>query len=166
MSSFKLLYPKALSIIFLLTISVPFTISGDNSFFPLIDLILIFYWSIYCPKLIPNWFVFLLGAIKDLISGAPIGVNMLLNLLTRFVLRSSRGEIIHANFIVIWQLFFITLLLVMILKWAMLSIIAGEKLGIGFAHIQFALTVAVYPIFHYFFNMVFETIPKNFRENA
>ena len=166
MSSFKLLYPKAISIIFLLTIFVPFAIRGDNSFFPLIDLILIFYWAIYYPKLIPNWFVFSLGAVKDLVSGAPLGVNMLLNLLTRFVLRSSRGEIVNANFIVIWQLFFITLLLVMTLKWAMLSIITGERIGIGFAHIQFAITVAAYPIFHCFFNMVFETIPKNLRENA
>ncbi len=50
-------------------------IAGFNSLIPMFDLMMVFYFGVFCP-IFPVWFVFLLGIWSDSLSGAPLGTTV------------------------------------------------------------------------------------------
>lgn len=62
----------------------------------------IYYWSVYRPTLLPDWMVFLLGALKDFIVGIPIGFSSLLFVSVNWGVRAQRRFLYGQSFAMLW----------------------------------------------------------------
>lgn len=158
------LYPMVFAFALLIFSSVPLYIAGTPSFFPALDIMIVFYWSSHRPSALPNWFIFLLGIFRDVVEGLTLGVGPFVYLVTKFMLLASRGIYRKANFLVIWQGFAIIALLAITLKWLLVSFIMGIPLSPDNAIMQFMLSVAIYPAMHWLFNLVASIMPEKFHD--
>lgn len=155
------LYPKILAIILILISITPFGIYGASGFLPMVDIMFIYYWCIYKPHLVPNWFVFAMGLLRDAVSGSPIGLNALVNLILRFLVMYKRDDYATQPFIIVWQGFALSAVIVMTLKWIGFSLLFDQFFEIKVILLQFLLSVVMYPLFHSFFNIIFAITPKD-----
>jgi len=162
--SIKLLYPSFLIIIFILLELAPVKSSLFGQFFPSIDLMLVYFWSIYRPEITKNWFLFLAGLLKDVISGTVIGINALLYLSMKGISLTRRESYSDQPFFVLWRGFIIIFFVVSAIKWAVFSSLAGHSLFTLNVFIQFLITVILYPIFHALFSSVSMTMPARARD--
>lgn len=158
-------YPIIATFLLLIISSVPTYIAGASAFFPIFDIMAIFYWSSQRPSALPNWFVFTLGICRDLVEGLTLGTNPCIYLITKFIVKANRGMYRKVNFIVILQSFAIVALLTTLAKWLLVSFIIGLPLPPDNALMQVMLSVAVYPLIHWLFNLVSSLMPDKFHDN-
>jgi rod shape-determining protein MreD len=156
----KLLLPKVLAILFIFLSYVPVGLFGLDSFFPAADIMLIYYWCVHRPQVMRSWFIFSIGLLKDILSGAPLGANSLSYLILRG-LSLYKGESLRRSFILMWQGFAIFLAIILLLKWFIFAFVFEKAPGINAAVMQFLLSVFVYPLFHSLFNILNLTLPRN-----
>ncbi len=156
----KQLCPAILAFILVLVFSLPFFIPGLQSSTPLINSMLVFYWTIYRPRSLPYWYVFTFGMIYDAIAGLPIGLHGLLNVLLRSIILRYRDKYIKEPFVSIWFHYMLLSVLVLILQWMMLAFVYEYLFGIQFAIIQWLLSLMLYPFFHRLFDYVQGWMPR------
>lgn len=89
----------------LVTIDIPLTI------------MMVYYWAIYRPSLIPPLLVFLMGICFDVLSGWPIGLSSFILLILRQSVVHQRSYLTGQPFVIIWLGFAGVLSLSLILKW-------------------------------------------------
>jgi rod shape-determining protein MreD len=159
----RLLFPMALAIILLIISTIPIHLVGISAFFPIVDVMVIYYWSNYRSSLLPNWFIFLLGILRDLIEGISLGVSPFSYLVVRLVVMSGKDAHKKESFIFIWQGFAVVAFIAIILKWLLVSFSINTPLILNSAIMQFMISIAIYPVFHWVFNLVNKAIPKNFQ---
>ncbi|MFP4386189.1 MAG: rod shape-determining protein MreD [Alphaproteobacteria bacterium] len=94
----------------LTTIDIPFMI------------MVLYYWSIYRPTLIPPWLVFATGICFDLLSGWPVGLHAFIYLLLRHVVVYQRLFMTGQPFAVVWIGFMIVGLVSLSLEWFLLGL--------------------------------------------
>ncbi len=159
----KLLYPKVLVIIFVLISYAPIKLGGFGAMFPSVDLMLIYFWSTHRPELMKNWFVFCIGIFRDILSGAPLGLNALSNLILRNLAVYKKGKHVR-HFILLWQGFALFLGMLLLFKWMVLSFVFDKMVDINTGIMQFLLTLVLYPIFHALFSSTYSTLPRSFSD--
>lgn len=146
--------PKVLALLLLFISSLPWGFAGFHVFFPLVDAITIFYWCNKRPSLMPGWFIFLLGLLRDSISGAPLGMAMLANFIMRMLALSGRRYYMKENFLLLWQAFFLFIVILSLFYWGAYSFIFSTFVDIGMLTMQAIITIILYPLFHGFFNQI------------
>jgi rod shape-determining protein MreD len=135
-----------LTTIVLLTASVlPLRIPDYAAVAPLLDLVGIYYWTIYRPELLPPVAVFVIGLVFDLLSGGPLGVTPLLLLLSRALVLSQRRFFVNRLFPFVWCGFTLIAALAIAFLWALGSLLEGAMLDMRAAILQWVLTVASFP---------------------
>jgi rod shape-determining protein MreD len=155
-----LLFPKIITLLFVFVGFSHTNSLGLNNFFPLIDLMSIYYWSLYRPNTMQNWFVFVMGLLVDVVSGGPIGLNALLNLLLRGAVL-YKGNYVKKSFAMVWQSFALLLAVIISIKWLVFSTINSGFPVIDSAIMQLLLSVLLYPLFHSMFNVVNVNLPRS-----
>ena len=70
----------------MISLNIPYFQDVQPSFM----LMVLFYWSIYRPTLIPGLFVFIMGLVLDLVSGFPVGLHALLFVLIQRIITDQR----------------------------------------------------------------------------
>lgn len=156
---FSFFYPKLLAVLLVLLTSIPLKIPGVAYFLPMVEVMMIYYWCIYRPDAMPNWFVFALGIFRDALAGVPLGVNALTNVLLRSAVVMMREKYIKVPFLFVWQGFMVFACMAMAVKWVLFSFIFDQLLGLNMAVMQLLLSVAVYPLFHSLLNLVHKILP-------
>src|SRR5579872_1461591 len=78
--------PAALTVFWVLLAAVPLRIPGIRAVMPLFGLISIYYWNTFLPGSLPYLFLFALGLIEDTLSGLPLGVSPVVNILFALLL--------------------------------------------------------------------------------
>lgn len=160
MSGFlKLVAPKVLAILLILFSFLPFKFTGVSYFVPLFDIMIIYYWAIYHPKLFPQWFVLVMGLLQDALYGLPLGVTAVTNLIFREIIVSRRRYFIKEPFLTIWLNFVLFSFIVAFLKWAMASFIFNELFAVEATMIQWMLTASLYAWMHWLFNKFYMMLP-------
>lgn len=135
-----------LTTIILLTASVlPLRVPDYAAVAPLLDLVGIYYWTIYRPELLPPVAVFIIGLVFDLLSGGPLGVTPLLLLLSRALVLSQRRFFVNRLFPFVWCGFTLIAALAIAFLWALGSLLEGAMLDMRAAILQWVLTVASFP---------------------
>lgn len=157
----KLLVPKFLAILSILVMCINTKINGLDSYFPAIDLMVIYYWCIYRPQLLGNGFVFFIGFFKDLLMGLPFGVNAFTNMALRMLI-VHKGHNFKPKFNFLWQGFAIILSISIALKWLMFSFVTGKWVSLENAFVYFVVSVLLYPILHSLFNYIYTGLPRKF----
>jgi rod shape-determining protein MreD len=156
----KLLLPKLLALLFIFLSYTPSRLYGLDNFFPAVDLMMIYYWSLYKPQVMPNWFIFSIGLMKDILSGSPLGVNALSYILLRG-LAMYKEKYLKKTFTGLWQGFAVFAAIVMIFKWLVFSFVFEEIMAINTVLMQFLLSVLIYPLFHSLFNGINVILPRS-----
>ncbi len=108
-------------ILFLLntvSISTPLPTTIDVPFI----IMIIYYWAIYRPTLIPPSMVFIAGICFDLLSGLPVGLNAFVFLLLRHIMVSQRLFLTGQPFTVVWIGFMMAGLASISLHWLLLGL--------------------------------------------
>lgn len=144
----KLQLPKISLAMAVLIMILPFNIPSLLGFFPLLDIIFIYYWAIYRPDTVPLWFIFLMGIILDIFYGMPLGVTSLVNMCLYLMINSQRKLLGTEPFIVLWGLVIVLALAVLSIKWVLFMAVIGENLSFKSAAIQWLLTILLYPLLH------------------
>lgn len=84
-------------------------------------LIGVYYWSIYRPTLLPAWLVFVFAGTIDLIGSYPLGLNMLVLVLVRWIVTEQRRFLMAQTFAMLWLGYGVVALSHMLIMWALLS---------------------------------------------
>jgi len=133
--------------------------------FPMIEVMIIYFWSLYFRRSMPASFAFLLGLFQDVLFGTPLGVTALSNMLLRSVVLAKRKDLFGQSFVVIWTFFAICAIAILCVKWLLFSLIYQQVFGSGASFfMQGALTVLLYPMMHQVFYLLKQRLGR--AENA
>jgi rod shape-determining protein MreD len=95
--------------------SVPYPIDNSSVLMPSIVLAVIYYWSLYYPHLLPYICLLLLGLLQDIITVNSLGLNALMFIIFRLLIRSQRKYLMNKTFIMVWAGFMFCLGAILIL---------------------------------------------------
>lgn len=114
---------------------------------PFFALIAVYFWGIYRPDLLPIWAVFALGALQDLLTGAPPGVTSLALVLVYALAVSQRRIVLGQSFGVEWAGFMLVAAGAGSFVWLVGSAYRAAFLWTDPFAVQAMLTAALYPVF-------------------
>lgn len=92
-------------------------------------LMVLYYWAIYRPTLIPPFLVFICGICLDALSGWPIGISSFVLLLVRQTVIDQRVFLTGQPFTVVWLGFVIVSVGALFLQWTLFSILHLELMS-------------------------------------
>ena len=137
--------PVALSLTLALFTVVPFGVPHLAKIVPALNLIAIFYWSVWRPDLLPPLAVFLVGLIQDIVGGVPLGLNAFAFLLVNGVTVSQRTVFIGKPFVMSWAGFTVVGSGAMALQWLIMSLLNFTLIGPEPMVFQLLITLALFP---------------------
>ena len=113
--------------------------------FPMLNIIIIFYWTVYRPDLVPPVVLFLIGLIDDVVMGTPLGLMASVFVLLYGVTLTQRQFFIGKPFYVTWLGFSIISAVCICLIWVLVALFAG-RLGIVITpFIKYTITLLLFP---------------------
>lgn len=136
--------------------SLNFQVSYTGYYMPHLVLLAIYYWSLFYPSLMPDWLIFLLGLLFDIIFGLPFGASALQFLLLAWITKSQRDTIMKQPFLAMWGVSCLILIVAALMQWMVNSLYYKQLYQISDVLIQFAPTAAIYPVFHKIMNLLFK----------
>jgi rod shape-determining protein MreD len=120
---------------------------------PFIGHIVIYFWTIYRPQMLPYSIIFIIGLIKDILESNVLGLSSLSFLLFKVIINTQRKHIYNNNFIVVWAGFIFYLSLILLLPLLL------SKCGANINYypfiiifIQWLITILVYVPIHWLLN--------------
>lgn len=114
---------------------------------PQLLLIVIFYWTIYRPTLMPPWVILAGGLFLDLMNPVmPIGTHAVSYLLIASILKPRRRFMIGQSFMVVWAVFVLAVAVDMIFKWLVLEILTTTRLDLPTIFLNGFVTVLAFPL--------------------
>jgi rod shape-determining protein MreD len=124
----------------------PFHLDGYAALTPAFTLMATYHWTIYRPNLLPAPWLFLIGAIQDLLSGGLPGVTAVTLLLARAILLPQRHYFVDRPIPFIWAGFTLLTGGAVLLSWALHSLLAAELLDLRGPVLRAVLTISAFPI--------------------
>jgi len=140
-----------------------FQLSGISEFIPSFAVMAIFFWAIYVPKFMPQWFCLLLGIFQDAINGTVLGQSAVINLILWGIIYSQRRFLIKESFPVLYGIFIITSLAASGLQWLIFCLVTAKIFFSISILIQWFFTATFYPVIHLIFSRIYLAMVKNFR---
>ncbi len=126
--------------------AVPLGIEGFAPVAPDWLLMIVFYWSIYRPELLPAPVIFLLALLSDAIGGGPPGMSAILLLLVRLACLSQRRAFVGKSLLVTWFGFAAVALGAAVLSWPLASLYYETLIDPHALLARAALTVVLFPL--------------------
>lgn len=139
------LVPFALSVLLVLAGTLPWPVPNYADIAPSFSIMVVFFWAISRPDLMPNIAALAIGLIEDVMQGAPLGFNGMVLLIACGIARSQQPHIAGRPFALHWAAFVIVATLAELMRWALLSAIASNFVGLASVSLHLLVTVAVYP---------------------
>lgn len=143
-----------------------FHIKGLNYFLPMLDVIVVFYWSVMLPRLMPIWFVVLMGFVTDMVIGTTLGLHGLLYLLLVLSISQKRYRWSRRGVRKLWKVFSSVAAFILFAEWLLESILHGAFLPATHVLMQYALTMSTYPLWHAMLASIHSKIPEQALSNA
>lgn len=122
-------------------------------------LIVIYYWAIYRPTLLPVWSVFALGCIVDLLTSFVLGFHAGIFVIVQMLVQSQRRVLMTQNFIALWLIFFAISLGVSAVTWGFHSVISAQMLFPQDAPIVVFAGLAVFPLIYWTLHLTHKLLP-------
>lgn len=163
-SRIALWYPAISFILLIFFTMLPFRLLHMSNMTIMISSIAVFYWTLYRPKSLPYWILFLLGCMYDIIAGLPMGLHALTNVVIRSSVLFARGKYTKAPFSAVWLKYVVFSAMIALLHWMLMSLFYGHVFHIGVVITQWFLSVLSYPLFHHVFNKINQRMPKELVE--
>ncbi len=125
---------------------VPLQVPGYSGIAPPLALLAIFYWGVYRPELLPAPAVALLGALQDILTGAPLGQYMLIYLLVQASLISQRQLFLAHAFFILWWGYALIALLAAIVLWLIAAAVLQTLPALTPFLLQACMGIALFPL--------------------
>lgn len=129
------------------TIDVPFII------------MMLYYWAIYRPTLIPPFLAFALGICFDLLSGWPVGLNAFVFLAVRHLVVSQRVFLTGQPFSVVWIGFMIAGLSSLSLQWALFGLIRLQWSALDTVILTSFVAILIFPLIAIVLHLSHKVLP-------
>lgn len=139
--------PTFLGFLGVIVLALPFRFFEGLAPTPIIPLVVIFFWSIYGPDLLPSVSVFFIGLLQDLLTGGPFGLWAVVYLVTQLIVLSQRSYFIGREQKVVWIGFALVSASGGLILWLVMSLMSGALLPVGALVFQMLATVMIYPVF-------------------
>ena len=137
--------PVTIMLLLALVGSMPMGSSHAFEIFRMLNIIAIFYWTIYRPDLVPPSGLFLIGLIDDIVMGTPLGLMASVFLFAYGITLSQRQFFIRKPFYVTWLGFSIISAFCIFSIWVLVASFAG-RLGVVIApFIKYTITLLSFP---------------------
>lgn len=137
--------PAMTTLLLMLVSMVPLHL-GFGTIIPSISLMASFYWAVYRPDLFGPLSAFLLGLIADTLSGAPLGLNALINLITYGSVLSQRQLFLAHSFVILWWGYALVAGLAGGMNWLIASIGSASWMSFEPALFQVIAGLALFPL--------------------
>src|SRR5690625_4291643 len=118
---------------------------------PALALTAVYYWTVFRAELMPAWLAFLLGLLKDLLTGAPLGVGVLELVSMHSFVSSQRRIFVNPSFAMLWVIFALFAAGSLLLSWLLGSLLLGQWLDPRLLLLHYLLTAGSYPLMAWFF---------------
>lgn len=143
-----------ITVLFVIMNVSSFNVAGLANVVPLFDLMAIFYFAVF-KNIFAIWFIFLLGIWSDALNDNMLGATSLCYiLLIKFFLLLNQKMLIRENFKQVCEQFVLFCFLFLLMKWAILSIIAGAFYSIITPLVQLVLSSVFYVLMHKFLDFL------------
>lgn len=122
-------------------------------------LMVIYYWAIYRPTLLPLWLVFCAGIAMDVLSNLPMGLSALVFVLVHWSVRDQRRFLMGQPFPVIWLGFIVTAGLAGFIQWVLFGL---SKLGwtpLDALGLSIALGACIFPFVSVLLHLIHKILP-------
>ena len=136
----------ALTVLVLLTLSLPLGLPGQAALQPAWVLANVYFWSLYRPESVPAAAVFAIGLLLDLLTQGPIGLGVLILLTAHGSALRLRRFLTRQGFAVVWIVFVSFAALAAASEWLMVSLLTWRALSPSPAFFECALAAGLYPI--------------------
>lgn len=140
--------------------AIPWYVPEIGRVAPALGLMCVYYWAIHRPDLFPASAVFVVGLLRDILSGGPIGLWALLYLLAFGVAGSQRVFFSGKSFPVVWWGFMMVAAGVHVLDWVATLALAAAPVSPWPAIFSYFLSVAAYPILAAILVLLHRTTPR------
>ncbi len=161
LASLKAMVPALLALVLATLTKLPLGDGTGGVPMPHLTLMLVYYWSIHRPELLPMPVVVGIGLYQDLIWGGPPGLNMLVLLIAQVILSNQQSLFTRRDFIVGWMGFVPVTVLAMGLSWIVASLYYGV-IAPGYPLLTHGLTtLAAYPLLGWLFGRVDRVLKRN-----
>ena len=136
--------PVGVSLLLAMIMLLPLGSGVAGYAMPHLVMISCFYWLSSRPLLMPYGACFVLGLLLDLWMGVPLGVNIVILLLTRLFVLNQLKHYRGKNRGVHWMVFSVMALALFALSWLIMSIVEGSLLSVNTVFLQWLVTSFFY----------------------
>jgi len=123
-------------------------------------LMVIYYWSIYRPTLIPPWFAFLCGIFVDALSGLPLGLNAFTYVLVHWFVAEQRKFLLSQSFALVWLGYTIVSLSVTAFQWLLFNFVMTQMTPFSSFAVSFTFGVALFPLICVMLHITHKILPE------
>lgn len=156
---FRLILPYGTLGLFFALDVISFQIPPFGTLRPCLTLMAVFYWSVYRPTLMPNWFVFLLGLAMDNASGMPLGLNAMIYLIVQYIISDQRRFFVGQPFISLMLGFATVLIASSIVRWLIFSLLSSYWPPVMPIVGSVTLGLFLFPLINILLHMIHKLLP-------
>ncbi len=138
--------PFGIAVLLVILNVIPTSIPDYAAITPTLALIAVYHWAIYRPNLLPLTAVFALGLLQDILSGAPLGVYVLVFLTAYGIVLSQRRFLTGKSFMIYWLGFAIIAFGAGVESWVLASIWNFALLDFHSLFFQSLILLGLFPI--------------------
>ncbi|MCB1882440.1 MAG: hypothetical protein KDG89_00350 [Geminicoccaceae bacterium] len=138
--------PLATAVVAVLVDLMPLPSAAPLAVAPLTTLCVLFFWSVYQPKLLGPPSIFGVCLFLDAAAGLPLGLTALAALLARALLGGRHVLLQAYGFPVLWGCFMLAAAAVLSLRWALACLSWWHLFAFEPILVEILLTVAAYPL--------------------
>jgi rod shape-determining protein MreD len=124
----------------------PFHIGDFGEIRPSFMVMAVYYWAVMCPPMLSPFAAFLSGAVFDLITGLPFGLNAMTLVVVQWITRSQRKFLMGQPFLVMWMGLGIVSIGAGVLQWAAVSVFNWAIMPLEPNLMSAALTTVIFPL--------------------
>ncbi len=138
--------PFGIAVLLVILNVIPTSIPDYAAITPTLALIAVYHWAIYRPNLLPLTAVFALGLLQDILSGAPLGVYVLVFLTAYGIVLSQRRFLTGKSFMIYWLGFAVIAFGAGVESWVLASIWNFALLDFRSLFFQSLILLGLFPI--------------------
>jgi len=122
--------------------------------------VLIFYWVIRRPAILPYGFIFLAGFINDVVAGLPIGISSMTYLILAGFAAYIRNLTVHPSLLSDWITFVPSILITNSIYFIVMKMIFDIEIDYLNIILNTFFTLCLYPFIGGFFNVILKFISR------
>ncbi len=139
----------------MITFSTPIFIVVEVPFIVMI----IYYWSIYRPTILPPLLIFVSAICFDFISGLPVGLSAFTFLIMNNLVSQQRLFLTGQSFMVVWLGFVIVVFITLFIQWFLYGLINFSWTSLRAVMLSVISGVLLFPVVSFILNLSHKVLP-------